>query len=62
MKAKNKAGCWSAEKKKKKAKNVVFWLKQRHMEGGKHIVQINFAEYLKNETFLENIRVFMVDF
>lgn len=48
MKAKKKKpGCWSAEKKKEEAKNVVFWLKQRHMKGEKHIVQINFAEYLR---------------
>ena len=35
------------QKKKEEAKNVVVWLKQRHMKGEKHIVQINFAEYLR---------------
>ena len=57
LKAKKKLVVLSIEI-KEDAKNFIFWFKKRYMKGEKHIVLMDFAEYLWKSDVSENSKVY----
>ena len=48
---------WSLKHRNERSKNVMFWLKQRHMNGEKHIAPMDFVEYPTKSDVSENSEV-----